>query len=167
VQSRYNEHKQMLKDSPLRVARDKTEISEAASGETPQVEMPENQALHEKTIAAARELKFDAKDLLEKFALGQAELHNLISKIKDLHLKRLLTEDHNEFSALSEKIIKDSSAFVKPEAKDWLKEKLDELTLEAATYKANLMQSLQIMEFDPKREKSIKWLKQTVTSLQK
>ncbi len=158
VQNRYNKHKQMLKESPFKGEKAETDEEGTVAQDTPSI--GEEKAIHEKTIAAAKELKFDVKELLEKFALGQDELHHLISMIKELHLKRLLTESHHEFDALSKKIVAQSVASVKPEAKDWLVAKLKELALEAAKYKLGLLQSLQIMDFDKKREKTIRWLKQ-------
>ncbi len=158
VQNRYNKHKQMLKDSPFKGEKAETDEEETVAQDMPS--LGQEKEVHEKTIAAAKELKFDVKELLEKFALGQDELHHLISMIKELHLKRLLTESHHEFDALSKKIVAQSVTSVKPEAKDWLVAKLKELMLEAAKYKLGLLQSLQVMEFDKKREKTIKWLKQ-------
>ncbi|MEE8637937.1 MAG: hypothetical protein V3T21_02720, partial [Candidatus Margulisiibacteriota bacterium] len=90
-----------------------------------------------------------------------------VSRIKEHHLKRLLSETKEEFEAISEEIKKETLASAKPEAKAWIEAQLDKLTLEAAEYKLNLIKSLQKMEFNPEHKKNIKWLKKIIARLSK
>ena len=110
----------------------------------------------------AKELKLEPTELLNIFSLEQKELFSLISKIRELHLKRLLTEQQAEFEQLTAKIKKQTLASAKPESKDWLSGQLDQLTLEAANYKSGILKSLQSIDFNQEREGIISWLTKIV-----
>ncbi|MBU1026978.1 MAG: hypothetical protein KKA31_04535, partial [Candidatus Margulisbacteria bacterium] len=58
----------------------------------------------------------------------------------------------------SDQIKHDSISHAKEEAKQWLQAELDRLTLLAAQYKIKLLKSLQTMEYEQKREATLKWL---------
>lgn len=168
VEQRRQEHARMLRNAPLHPHEERVEIR---GEELPPLIQPKivpidppkkekhDAAVHTRTIDIAKELKLDPAALLEKFALEQKELFGLISKIRELHLKRLLTDDHKEFSALSERIKKETTAAAKPEARRWIEEQMEKLTREAAQYKMGLLRSLQAMEFTRQREASITWLR--------
>jgi hypothetical protein len=172
IEGRIKDHRQMLKRSPLSTPREKVEVSkrppdtfsEAKPPAVPKV-LPDkktaakpvkikNKEVHAKTVAIAKELKLN----LDKFSLDQKDLHSLISCIKELHLKRLFTEDRKEFETFSKEIKKQTLAAAKPEAQDWLTSQLDKLTHEAVEYKLRLLKSLQSMDFNAQRDNTIKWL---------
>ena len=181
LEGRLREHQRMLKHSTLYVPREQVEIKNELpdSYEEPRkiVLAPEIQPLPaqaktkeetkviEETAAIAKELKLDPSEIFDKFALEQKELYSLISRIKDLHLKRLLTENQSAFKNLTEEIKKETLASAKAEAQVWLEAQLDKLTLDAAEYKLNLLKSLQSMEFNPQRKKIVRWLKTTVADI--
>jgi hypothetical protein len=121
-------------------------------------------ALTAEAAAVARELNLNPSDIFDKFSLEQEELTSLIYRIKDLHLKRLLTEDEKEFSNLSRLIKEESLHSVKPEARPWFESQLDQLMAGAVKYKLGILDSLQVMAFDHHRDKMIGWLKKRLKS---
>ncbi|KPJ65151.1 hypothetical protein AMJ44_10840, partial [candidate division WOR-1 bacterium DG_54_3] len=183
LEGRHREHQRILKHSTLYVPREHVEINNEPPDyyEEPreivlepdiqplpaQVKTKEETKVIEKTVALAKELKLDPSEIFDKFALEQKELYHLISRIKDLHLKRLLTESQAEFENLSGEIRKETLASAKTEAQSWLEAQLKKLTLDAAEYKLNLLKSLQSMEFNPKRTKIARWLRKIVSRLSK
>jgi hypothetical protein len=98
--------------------------------------------MHKETAKLAKELNLNPAELYDKFALEQDELHSLIYKIKELHLKRLLTSSRQEFAELTEEIKQETLASGRPEAHDWLSKQLDALTRESAEYKEKLRRSI-------------------------
>jgi hypothetical protein len=125
---------------------------------------PAAKTLTGEAAAVARELNFNPAEIFDKFSLEQAELTGLIFRIKDLHLKRLLTEDEKEFISLSQLIKEESLHNVKPEARPWFESQLDQLTSGAVKYKLGILDSLQIMALDHHRDKTIRWLKKLLKS---
>jgi hypothetical protein len=171
LQNRQQQHQEMLKRSPfngLKEHQTKEENSQDQSQSNGKAlfSTPENQAkkeLSEKTLAMAAELKFVPQELMDKFSLDEKELHDLIFRIKNLHLKRLLTEEPKDFEELTHTIKRESINHAKPEARKWLEQKLLQLTSEAANYKVNFLRSLQSIEFDAVREKAIKLLSRYIS----
>ena len=121
-------------------------------------------ALTAEAAAVARELNLNPADIFDKFSLEQEELTSLIYRIKDLHLKRLLTEDEKEFADLSRLIKEESLHNVKLEARPWFESQLEQLTTGAVKYKLGILDSLQAMAFDHHRDKMIGWLKKLLKS---
>jgi len=166
LEYRQRQHRRMLKNSPLAAPRDKTEL-------TPQPNMvgqllasvKESQEITDfgkQTAEIAKDLNLHSDDIVEKFAVDEKDLYQLIFKIKELHLARLLTNSRKEFEKLS-KIIKDETlAAARPEAKDWLVSRLDNLRLESAGYKLKLLNSLKSMGLNSEQEKNIGWLAKIV-----
>ena len=132
--------------------------------ETPK---PINRHVVAKTIAIVRELKLDPAELFDKFIIEEKELLQLVSKIKDLHFKRLLCDVREDFEYYSEEIKLETLQYAKPEARQWLDRSLDRLSLETAKYKLNLTQSMQTIHLNDHMEKNIKWLKDAVNKLSK
>jgi hypothetical protein len=183
LEGRHREHQRILKHSTLYVPREQVEIKHElpdAYEESREIvlepekkprplspESKEETKVIEKTVAIAKELKLNPSEIFDKFALEQKELYHLISRIKDLHLKRLLTESQADFENLTEEIKKETLASAKAEAQTWLEAQLDKLTLDAAEYKLNLLKSLQSMEFNPQLKNTVRWLRKTVSRLPK
>ena len=120
----------------------------------------EKTVINPATANLVKELNINPDEIHGKFALDENDLHSLICKIKELHLKRLLSSNQEEFVRFSKTIKEETLASAKKEAHDWLTEQLENLTKEAAHYKLKLLQSLQDIEFDHQRESAIKWLKE-------
>ncbi len=151
------DHRKMLKDSPYLVPRERVEIKKELPDKFEESEKPlvtvsdedsasiENNKLHENTVAIVRELNLNPSEIMDKFNLEQKELLSLVSRIKDLHLKRLLTESEAEFNSVSDAIKKASLSSAKPEARAWLSSQLDKLTKEAAIYKLKLSKSIALL----------------------
>lgn len=163
IQKRREWHQDMLKKSPYAKSKDKgtneEEPQEPTDTSAPiPFQPPPNEAkkINEKTLALAAELKLDAKELAEVFVLDDEELHRLILRIKNLHLQRLLSEEPKSFESLTQNIKAESLVHTKPEAKDWMENKLKELTQEAAKYKVEFLKSMQAMDFAQEREELIK-----------
>lgn len=161
LEGRLKEHRRMLKYAPLYHPRDEyVEIAEAEIEEpqpvaleitTPPSPSPTasqekvdlaSKKIEQQTIAMAKELNLNPAEIFDKFLGEQKELHSLISRIKELHLKRLLVSDPKEFKKLSELIRKETLASARPEAKEWVEEQLEKLTRSAWEYKQKLSQSL-------------------------
>ena len=175
LESRRREHGKMLRDSPMTAPREHVEISngeiEAAiippavvikPAAQPTVSEPETSKISQETAALAKELNFKPSEIFDKFTLEQSELHNLIYRIKELHLKRLLCGSQKEFEEISLAIEKNTLASARPEAKDWLSEEVNKLKKSAAEYKLKLIKSLQSMRFDDERDKNVRWLEKTI-----
>ena len=183
LEDRSREHRRMLKHSALYVPQEQVEISnqlpdtyeephrlnfepeERTETPSPTGLSREDKKVRRETIALVKELKLNPAEIFDKFELEQKELYSLVSRIKEHHLKRLLTEDQSEFKSLSEEIKKESLAAAKPEARAWLEAQLDKLTLHAAEYKLRLLKSLQSMEFNKPHKNNAKWLEKLVASL--
>lgn len=118
-----------------------------------------------KTAAIAKELNLDPAELFDKFALEQSQLYSLVTKIKELHLKRLLSGNQLEFISLSEEIKLETLASAREEARDWLSRQLDGLTRVAAEYKLNLEKSLRLMHYEDKQDDSVHWLQKIIDKL--
>lgn len=188
LESRYHDEKSMLKKAALYTPRERVEIngqlpdkydqqnsnqnsldgfkrSEIKSeGEIDNIKS-EKESAKEKTIAIAKELKFDPQGLFDKFALEEKELLGLVTLIKDLHLQRLLTESKAEFDRITGRIKAETLHRAKAEAKVWLESTLDQLTLESAKYKLNLVRSLETIHFNAHLDGNIRWLKRTIERL--
>ena len=161
LEARRQQFRKMLKHSVITAPREHVELTGGAAPDLPPIEMaidqsavndgnnpPNAPTINSETAAAMKQLNLDPAELFHKFELEQEELHALVYRIKDLHLKRLLSGSREEFVRLSEEIRKGSLPSVKSEAKDWLDEQLDRLTQEAAEYKLNLARSLQSIGLD-------------------
>jgi hypothetical protein len=186
LESRRQEHRRMLKHATVMNPQEKVEISDgdevsveaiipapiirkveekpvAVSLETVEVNKENN--IHHETAAIIRELNLDPAELYDKFALEQSELYTLVYKIKELHLKRLLSTERQEFESLSAEIKQETLAAGRPEARSWLESQLNGLTREAAEYKLKLVKSLQSMHFDDQMDENARWLQKTIDKL--
>ena len=162
-----NDHQQLLKRAIMSKPKERVKLSQEAQDQATvpvdkHVPSAKEKELHEKTIALVKELKLNADDLIGKFALNQEELLRLIYRIKDLHLKRLLTDSQNDFVRLSKQIKIETLAAAKPEEKNSLTGQLNQLTSDAAHYKLRLLESIQAIDYQAEQEKNIKWLKSVI-----
>jgi len=179
LEGRYRDHRQMLKHSTVNIPREHVEISGKLPDEfitSPSVSIEpgvqatvteEDKKVKEKTIAIAKELKLNASELFDKFDLEQRELFGLVSRIKEHHLKRLLSETQEEFKTYTDEIRKETLSIAKPEAREWLEKELNRLTLDSAAYKLKLLKSLQSMELNTSHKEDIRWLQKIVSELSK
>jgi len=183
VIGRFQRHTKDLKHSAITAPRDRADISkiippaEAAIG-LPQEgqSLPDKKEeqdkknrqkieLHEEAAAAAKDLKLNPADLYDKFTLEQSGLYNLLFRIKDLHLKRLLSVNQEEFRETTAIIKKETLSSSRPEARAWVEGQIDLLTKSAAEYKLKLIKSMQILHFDESRTKDIAWLQKIIDGL--
>lgn len=171
LKGRRRDHRHMLKHSTIYGTRERVEITNAlpdnyeegqAPPPQPPAEMTAAAELTAETVLMAKELKFNPTELFNKLAIEQDQLHYLISRIKELHLQRLLAETKDDFYKITERIRLESLTGINKEARLWLEAQLDKLTLGAAEYKHSLLQSLQKMEFDQDRHKDLEWLAKTI-----
>jgi hypothetical protein len=176
IEGRYQEHKSMLKNAAAKAPKEQVSINSSPDENSDTILPANNQpqtapsisnkkedgGFHPEAAAIVKELKLNPAELFDKLSLEQNELINLIYRIKEIHLKRLLSETQKEFEALSEEITNATLSASRPEARAWLKEQLDKLTLDSAKYKRRLLKSLQSLEFDKQREENIKWLEKVV-----
>lgn len=192
LEERLREHQRMLKHSSLYVPRETVEISgklpdivtmQADSADVSYKEngadryekpadpekaaIQERIAMRQKAQAIAKELNLNPAEIFDKFALEQKELYTLIFRIRELHLKRLLTNSCEEFDELTRVINHDTLVAGKPEEKAWLEAELNSLTQRAADYKIRLLKSLQSMQFNDQYDDNIRWLEKTVAQLAK
>ncbi|HTY13168.1 MAG TPA: hypothetical protein VMD02_03155 [Candidatus Omnitrophota bacterium] len=135
----------------------------AAGGRPEEAGLPESEEtvdIGRKAAQIAHELELPGEDIVEKFQLDEKDLYNLVFKIKDLHLKRLLTNDRREYHELTETIRDETLAAAKPEAKEWIDNRLNILTLSSVQYKLKLLESLKAMGWSDEQRISAKWLKE-------
>jgi hypothetical protein len=157
LESRRREHQHILKHSSVIAPKEQVEIlqgevsaqmlqeSLSASAVIIKEQPPEvnlESKIAQKTATIAKELNLNPAEIFDKFFLEQEALYNLIYRIKELHLKRLLTTNHEEFIKVSEEIKKETLAKAHPQARQWLEEQLDKLTADAIDYKASLKKSM-------------------------
>ncbi len=167
---RKRDHAQMLSNSPVKAVRDKIDTSggnlppppaDMNRGQDEEVkEDLETADIGKKTAQIVKELNMHPDDIVDKFHLDEKDLYNLVFKIKDLHLKRLLTNDRKEYLELTDIIKKETVAAAKPEAKEWIENRLNLLTLSSSQYKLKLLDSLKTMGWSDEQRESVKWLQQ-------
>ncbi|MBU1867345.1 MAG: hypothetical protein KKD13_02595 [Candidatus Margulisbacteria bacterium] len=186
IESRRKDHERMLKHAPIAVARDRVQITNLTPEEQlleepaefnvpPEEKIPvvtaddqkreerkKHETLRKETSKIAKELFLNSTSLFDQFTIEQNELHGLVSRIKERHLKRLLCTSREEFEKLTGQIKAETLHSAKPEAREWIESQLNELTKSAADYKLKLLHSLQDMGFNPMRDKNIKWLEKIV-----
>lgn len=94
-----------------------------------------------------------------------------IANLKELHLKRVLSSSMSEFQSLSRSIRRYTikarrlGIDISKEGLQWVEARLETLAFEAARYKLELLNSMQELSYDKKREKDIQWLNQTIRDL--
>ncbi len=89
-----------------------------------------------------------------------------VALLKELHLKRIFSSSMKEFGQHSFSI-KHYTLKVKKLGPDWIKERLERLALDSASYKLELLHSLQALEYNKEREKDIKSLTLTIQHYKK
>ncbi len=96
-----------------------------------------------------------------------------ITRLKELHLNRILTTSSNEFDIDSVQIArftlkaKRLGYDIPKEGVRWIETRLETLALESAEYKLELLKSLQTIAPDPKRNRDISRLASIIVSLRK
>lgn len=145
----------------------KEEEKDTVSAPQPPTSSMEEAEVHPETAALAKDLNLDLEEIAKKFKLSPEELHALIFRIRELHLKRLLCQSYSEFEQLSNEILNYTLMAAKPGAQSWLTEQMNNLTRETAEYKIKLMKSLQALDYDFQRENSLKWLSKISRQLAK
>jgi len=89
-----------------------------------------------------------------------------VAVLKELHLKRVFSSSMKEFSQHSI-TIKQYTAKAKQLGPEWIKERLERLALDSASYKLELLHSMQALEYNKEREKDIKALTITIQHYKK
>jgi len=120
---------------------------------------------------------------LEKIGLARQDVENLMSQgrriawlktithLKEQHLKRILTASSDDFEKESraiEKLTKKARTLgydIPAEGIKWINTGLAQLAYDSASYKAELLKSMQKLSFDEKREKDIRHLEAILGSL--
>ncbi len=159
LEERRREHRHIIKHSTVYVPREHVEINN---------ELPDK---HEESKpiqleAEAEKVESPPKaEMYDRLSEDQKSLNSVKIRIKDYHLKRLLTDDEKEFNRLSEKIKSESLAAIKPEARPWLAAQLNKITLGSARYKLSLLKSLEEMHLDERHKNTMKWLEKTIEQL--
>ena len=193
LEGRYREHRRMLKHSALYVPEERVEINSELPDdyqETPPLAFePETPILTQPSVpaptpepAAKKKIikKTPAKnprtveqaetkpaELFDKLNQEQEQKHAIRSKVRTLHLQRLFSNDEDEFKELTAAISRELIASTADSGRPYLEAKLQELTLGTALYKLKLLTSLESMEHDEHHQKTLKWLKKTISRLSK
>jgi len=186
LEGRQREHRQMLKHSALYTVEEKVEIKnelpdnyEESRPLKPEPETPvlsrevktvppkqkEKKVIVRTEVVPENSKSSNPAGALDKLLQEQKQMHSVKSRVKEYHLKRLLTDNEREFKELSEAIKLESLAAVKSSGRDWLEAQLEKITFGAAQYKLKLLKSLQAMEIDDQHRKTIKWLEKTIAHL--
>ncbi|MFH1386100.1 MAG: hypothetical protein ABIH50_00325, partial [bacterium] len=183
LKGRIKEHHHIMKHSVVTAPKEHVDILEGnvpvvtpapMPTPMPEAETPDNISINKKeeelkkeTVVLAQELNLNSSDLTNKFALQQKDLHNLIFKIRELHLKRLLCATKQEFESITEEITKETLAGLKAEATEWMLSSLNNLTKSAAEYKLKLTDSMQSIHIDNHLDNTKKWLTELIAKLSK
>lgn len=180
LESRREQHREMLKHAAITFHKEQVRLSDQTKAEVvvapavkfgrpPQPEIvaePDvikaRPAMRSETAQIVKELNLDPAALFNKFTLDQEDLHNLIHKVRELHLKRLLCTSQNEFKFLTEEIRTATLASSRPESKDWLEREFSKLTCAAAVYKLNLIRAMQSLHYDDENDPNTRWLQQEI-----
>ncbi|OGC09567.1 hypothetical protein A2246_06360 [candidate division WOR-1 bacterium RIFOXYA2_FULL_37_7] len=91
--------------------------------------------------------------------------------LKELHLTRVLSETKKAFEALTHKInaytgrTRELGLHISREGAKWIETKLEDMALQAAKYKIELLKSMQTLSYEANREKDIKWLSEIFENL--
>ena len=135
-----------------------------------------------KGISMRQKVNKEEKGLLE-MGLTQKDVENLksqgrriawlktISSLKEQHLKRILTgttDDFEKETGKIEKLTKKARKLgydIPVEGIKWINTGLEQLAYNSASYKSQLLKSMQNLAFDPSREKDIKHLDSILASL--
>jgi hypothetical protein len=113
------------------------------------------------------EPKVKQSQMYDELTDEQKKLNTLKVRIRDNHLKRLLTDDENEFKQLSQTILDETLSAVRPEGKGFLESQLNNMTLATIKYKLNFLKSLEEMHLDEHHKKTIKWLEKALHQSEK
>jgi hypothetical protein len=141
-----------------------TQISSESSPEE-QVALKHKKAAQKKTVIKAEnnpEPKVKQSQMYDELTDEQKKLNTLKVRIRDNHLKRLLTDNENEFKRLSQTILEETLSAIRPEGKDFLESQLNMMTLATIKYKLNFLKSLEEMHLDERHKKTIKWLEKAL-----
>ncbi|MFH1541756.1 MAG: hypothetical protein ABIE84_01555 [bacterium] len=143
---------------------DERPTSDEPIASAPAPAKPEDKAnkMSEKTAEIVRDLNLNPNEVYNKFSLEQDKLHGLVTRIKELHLKRLFSETEAQFQQYTEAIKQETFASTRDEAKDWLESQLNKLTMHAAKYKLKLLESMEHLYTDKQKHARGEWLKEIV-----
>jgi predicted secreted protein len=97
----------------------------------------------------------------DQVSAEQKELNSIVSKIQELHFKRVLCDNEADFEKISEEIKLTTLAGSQPDAKSYLEAKVDNITRTTAEYKLRLLQALESIQYD-EHDKNVKWLRKMV-----
>jgi len=104
----------------------------------------------------------DKKELEENKSLAKKLAWvRQIALLKETHLQRIFTTSWQDFDKYSTKIIKltksirDLGQGIPAEGLKWVESEIETLAIQSATYKLNLLRTIQELEYDVKREKDI------------
>lgn len=179
MESRRREHRRMLKYSALSNPQEHVELSDGAQEEEviispvavadPAPTAPVTpETAEEKTEASSKVETEQAASAaapaqaFDQIAEEQKKLESVVSKIKDLHFKRLLCTDLEEFERLTVEIKNETLAAERPEARSYLEPKIDRLTRITAEYKLKFVKSLKSMHYDERQNKAARWLQKII-----
>lgn len=174
LEEREREHFKMLKDSPVKIAHERVGIGKIEPDPSivpadmvkeppvPPAVSQEKAEIGSHTEKIIKELNLNPDEVVSSFEVSDNDFHQLIYRIKELHLRRVLVNTMEEFEALSVIIKRETLAAVKPESKDWMIEQLNILKKGSAEYKLKLLNSLKTMGLNSEQEKNIAWLEKIV-----
>ena len=135
-----------------------------------------------KGLAMRQKMKNEGAKL-ERIGLARQDVENLLSQgrriawlktithLKEQHLKRILTASSDDFEKESraiEKLTKKARVLghdIPAEGIKWINTGLAQLAYDSASYKTQLLKSMQKMSFDSQREKDIRHLEAILGSL--
>lgn len=162
LETRRREHRKMLKYSALSVPHERVElqgeIEEAVLPPVLEAEAKPTAEFVKVEPATSPPVQQSPSTDYEKLTDEQNKLHGLISKIKELHFKLVLCDNEQDYKKYSTEIRSETLAGGQAEARDYLNEKVDELLYATASYKLNLLKSIQTIHIDDESRKSTVWL---------
>jgi hypothetical protein len=180
MESRRKEHKRILKYSAITAPHEHVEISGEERKEEVVMTPPEVSLSAEVAVAAPSPSRVEADQpsvqpaaettvsqaepsaAYDQLTQEQKNLESIVSKIKDMHFKRLLCTTQEEFERLTVEIKTATLAAERPEARDYLEPKIDLLTKLTAQYKLKLVRSLKDMHYDNGHKNDLHWLQKMI-----
>jgi hypothetical protein len=186
LEGRFRDHRRSLKHSPLYTPREEVEIKselpdkyEESSPTTVEPKTPalsnriekeetveiEAAKIKEEPAPAEKKSRPDPGKVYDGISAEQKALHSMNHRIKVLHLKRLLSENENQFKTATQEIKEATLRPLPSPAKAYIEAKLNRLTFVTARYKLSLLKSLESLDHDPERRTFMKRLEKIIADL--
>lgn len=171
LKGRFREHRRMIKHANLFTPREKVELGNeppvqrvsASKIVPPDVPAPSQPPINPTaTKPVAKEGAEEKAKAYDRMSAEQNSMSNVSHRVKELHLKRLLSESREQFLTATAEIRKATLRPIPEAGRDYIKGRLDQLTLVTAQYKLRLLKSLRSMDKNDRLDGYMEWLEKFI-----